>query len=461
MNATWFFRTFCILLFGGGAFFAVCLPAFQVPDEVAHYTRAYELSRGSCFPTDSITMPTGYRADYDTFHPWLERDQLVKSGQLFESEVAHFKFFDPQPPQTFAPIHAEDVYACPLYIPAAAALAIVRPLHPSILASLIFARLFTLVLCGSVIAAGLRMMPFGKELYAFVALLPMQLEQLAAVSTDPVVNGVAFFSVAFFLRKIVRDRHAVMNRKDILSILGLTVLIGFAKIDLLILFLLFLFPETKFRNQFSRLSLIFGCFAIALLLVAFAPRLSVVSSQAFVAYRQSQDIRPGPNAAFVFAHLGPMLSDLVVTMRTAGRDLLTQTIGTFGWLSFQLPAPFVDFAVLVFAVLGLRVVVPGVFAAAVKRFSLVMTFIAFFAAYASLFITNQPYRDIAPLATGNTAIVGMQGRYFLSFLIFPGLAIAGGRRRDDKLDRFLCTFAAFLLLVGSVYTVISSYYVNG
>ncbi len=461
MNATWFFRIFCVLLFGGGAFFAVCLPAFQVPDEVAHYTRAFELSRGHCFPTDSITMPTGYRDDYNLFHPWLERDDLVKNGQLFGAEIAHFKLFDNQPPETFAPIHAEDVYACPLYIPAAIALAIARPFHPSILASLIFARLFTLALCGSVIVAGLRLMPFAKELYAFVALLPMQLEQLAAVSTDPVVNSVAFFSVAYLLRKIVRDRRTPIDRKGILSILGLTVLIGLAKIDFLVLFLLFLLPETKFRNQLGRVSLIFGCFAIALSLVALAPRLSVVSSQAFVAYRQSQDIRPGPNAAFVVAHAGPMASDFFVTMKTAGHDLLAQTIGTFGWVSFELPAPFVDFAALVFVALGLRVVVPGIFASAVKRFSLVMTFVAFFAAYLSLFVTNQPYRDIGPLATGNAPILGMQGRYFLSFLLFPGLAIAGGRRRDDRIDRFLCAFAALLLLIGSIYTIVSSYYEAG
>jgi uncharacterized membrane protein len=458
VTSTWFFRTFCVLLFGGGAFFAVAMPAFQVPDEVAHYTRAFELSRGHCFPTDSITMPTGYRADYDTFHPWLERDDLVKTGQLYGTESARFKLFDREPPETFAPIHAEDVYACPLYLPAAVALAIARPFQPTILASLIFARLFTLLLCGSVIVAGLRVMPFAKELYAFVALLPMELQQLAAVSTDPVVNCVAFFSFAYFLRKIVRDRHAMIDRKGILSILGLSVLIGLAKIDLLVLFLLFLFPETKFRNQLGRLSLIFGCFAIALVLVAFAPRLSVVSSHAFVAYRQSQDIRPGANAAFVLAHAGPMLSDLYITLKTAGHDLLAQTIGTFGWVSFELPAPFVDFAAIVFVVLGFRVVVPGVFASAVKRFSFVMTFVAFFAAYLSLFITNQPYRDIGPLATGDSAILGMQGRYFLSFLIFPGLAIAGSRRRDDTIDRFLCVFAALLLLAASAYTIVSSYY---
>ncbi len=459
MSATAFFRVFCVLLFGGGAFFAIVLPSFQVPDEVAHYTRAFELSRGHCFPTDSVSMPTGYRADYNTFHPWLERDALVKSGALYAAELAHFKIFDPQPPETFAPIHAEDVYACPLYAPGALALAIVRPLHPSVVASLLFARLFTLLVCGAAIAYGLRLMPFAKEVYAFIALLPMQLEQLASVSPDAVVNAVAFVSVAFLLRKIVRDRTRLLDRNDILVLLGLSVLIGFAKIDFLVLLFLFLLPETKFRNQFARIALVVGCFAIAGSLVAIGPKMSVVSSQAFIAYRQSQDIRVGPNASFVLAHPGAMFGDFVTTLRTLGRHMLAEIVGTFGWLSFELPEPFVDLGLIVLAVLGARVVVPGVFAAAVKRFSLAMTAIVIFAVYLSLFVTNEAYHDLGTLLTGETVIGGVQGRYFLAFLIFPCLAIAAGRTRTETVDRFLCSFAALLLLIGSAYTIVFSYYV--
>ena len=55
-----------------GLFFATLVPPLQVPDEMAHFVRAYSVSNGVCVPPPMETLPAAIIELNAAFPPLLE-----------------------------------------------------------------------------------------------------------------------------------------------------------------------------------------------------------------------------------------------------------------------------------------------------------------------------------------------------------------------------------------------------
>lgn len=308
MSERLFLRCFAFVLICGGALIAIVLPPFQVPDEIPHFERAYELSLVHCQPPDHFNWPTGYNQDAATFHGFLDQDQIVTAGMLAATIRARFAPATnaPADSQSVAPpIHYEDVYPCVLYTPGALAIIAARPFHPSLIALGLIVRLATLLVCGSALIFGLRLMPFGKEAYAAVALLPMTLEQVASASEDAAVFAIGFVGLAFLLRLVFVGSDRPLSRYDWIALPLLSIALAIAKIDALLLAIVFFIPTARFGSGLRRMASVLGCGACAVVAFAASPVFAGTTWHAFVRIAAPLGVDPTRNSAFAGAHPAP------------------------------------------------------------------------------------------------------------------------------------------------------------
>ena len=196
----------------------------------------------------------------------------------------------------------------------------------------------------------LKLMPFNKELMAFVMLLPMSLQGAGSVSYDAIVLPLAFFLTAYILYlKFTRER---ITWKDVWIVLGCWGLMTYIKMPLVFMILLVLIlPLDKMHLPLGKFEInerIIRRFRIPVCLLAV-----VILAAGIYCFRDNLWIRIVLGTT---AEWGRTLHLLKETIKTFDEFLVISSVGHFGW--FTAPVPYV-FAVGVYIVVFLTTVVNG------------------------------------------------------------------------------------------------------
>ncbi len=181
----------------GGAFVALT-PPFQVPDEEAHFRRAFQLSEGHVFArkeggATGDDLPRAVEAVYGRFEPIRQhpaerttaaaiREAAAVALEPSEREFVGFSNTAIHPPLT--------------YLPQALGVFLARLFFPSVLAGFYAGRLLNLLTAAAVTFLAVRITPVGKWAFAVLALTPMALFMAASLSSDALTNALAFLLVA-------------------------------------------------------------------------------------------------------------------------------------------------------------------------------------------------------------------------------------------------------------------------
>jgi uncharacterized membrane protein len=155
-------------------------------------------------------------------------------------------------------IHFENtaLYSPLVYIPAAIGIWIADHIFSAAPVVLLYAgRVCTLAAWIGLVYMAVRLLPVGKWLLAVLGLAPMALFQGASVSADALSAGLAFLSVAWFVR-LVLQQQTVTHKQWIAT--GLLVLaLGFIKQPYALFGVLFLtLPSTAFASLKHRLQFV-------------------------------------------------------------------------------------------------------------------------------------------------------------------------------------------------------------
>ncbi|MBK8501992.1 MAG: DUF2142 domain-containing protein [Saprospiraceae bacterium] len=181
-------------------------PPFQVPDEVNHFYRAYQIADGGFFaerhnqrlgghvPESFIKLTEPFldlrwKMNRKTSYPKI-RDQL--SIPLNEEKKVFIDF-----PNTalYSPIS---------YLPQAGAIFVLKHLNLRPLILFYAARILTLLIWIICIGFATKTLPRFKWLFTFLALLPMSLFVNMSLSADVVTNIIAFVFLAYILKNVLR-----------------------------------------------------------------------------------------------------------------------------------------------------------------------------------------------------------------------------------------------------------------
>lgn len=257
-------KQFVIIAFIWGIAFTVINPPFLVPDEIVHINRSYDIAKGRIFykaHKDNMMLPFGlYKYDQniwssvnkegmkkylDTMSTPLEKDRLIK----YNADSTGAYTFIAYIPQSIG-VFIGDLLNLPTYF------------------VLVLGRITNLLVWIGLGYLALRYMPIKRELLFLLMFLPVGVQQAASFSPDALLNSASFLIIAYILNlKFVKDS---LEYKDVLKIIGLSILIGSVKLPyILIAGLVILIPNKKIKFKFFGKMLILIMIAISNIVILF------------------------------------------------------------------------------------------------------------------------------------------------------------------------------------------------
>lgn len=381
-------KIFLVLMIIFGVITLFVQPLFAVPDEGTHFKIEYSIFHNDHKHEDFSRYAMG--EDIDAYRNQTFVQKYIKTKGDFKKNPLGFNFN----------------YKKIQYLPAAVGMLIGEMIYPSAGIILFFGRLVTLIFYIFGMYFAIKKAKYAQWVMAFVALLPICIQQAASVSYDPFFF-VAIFS-AFSLITNLWVKKESLTLKWYGYIIAIMIFLFLAKSSALAMGLYFVtLPMVLFgNNYFTRLvdkfwtfcdkhkksTILLGCFVFLLLI------------------------------KHEFQNYGGLLKGIQILFNTFMRaDLLNELdslmtsgiIGNFGWLHYRLPAwvVIINFIVLALLVisekrvhLDKRVIWTGglIYFLNILFVSLIMYF-----QWTVLFL-KQP---------NSLVVQGNQGRYYTPFLI--------------------------------------------
>ena len=222
-------------------FFAISSPLFNVPDESAHFFRAFEVASGhflSEFRQDTFEVGRALPIR-DSLMPLRESwPSFWEHAGMRESEELYFcSFFNTA------------LYSPVSYLPQAAGIALARLFTDRLVLIAYAGRLVNWLCITGMLAAALRVLPRGRAFTAFFLLLPMNLQESFSLAPDGLVTAAAVLAAALVMNLRERQQKK-MGAARLALLYALAVLLAMTKIVYLPLCLLYLLiPDAAFGGR--------------------------------------------------------------------------------------------------------------------------------------------------------------------------------------------------------------------
>lgn len=197
-------RLVFVLVLGLGVLYSFVLPPYAAPDEKYHINQSFTLAcRWANVFSDGewqmghVPTTTSFRRETDVDATLQDENTTVFTwqeftGTLFTTTDAPFDSH-----QEYAELQTDQNPL--LYLASGAAVFLAYLLHLGFTPALALGRLANLLLFAALAACAVRVAPFGKRIFAAVALLPMTLHLAASFSRDAPLLGLCFAFTALVL----------------------------------------------------------------------------------------------------------------------------------------------------------------------------------------------------------------------------------------------------------------------
>ena len=420
------------------------VPPLQVPDEEAHWFRAWAMTEGQVTAArdGTLTLPAGFaRIDdlYTRLAATVGRLPVSLEGQPNFSGYADL--FNTPAPGTVKVVSRVANYSPVGYLPQAVGIGLGRLAGASPLTCFYLARLANLLAAVTLLFFAVRLAPFGKQLLALVALLPMTMFELASLSCDALTLSGAIFFTALVLWA---SKKATLRAADVAAIIVtaavlLTVKPGYWAMVLLVL--LVRPPQLGGRARY-------WAFAAGSALAVAGTALLIFVLSSTTAHMGTA---AGPQAQLLFIAHQPLSFARILwdNLQNGLLDWTLGTVGTLGWLTIALPQTF-----------SLFVIVAGlVFFMGMQEETGLRTWqrLVFAGVAVAVFLTLAValYAFLEPAGSQR---VFFQGRYLGPIWLLLMLS-AYGVRFVHRYRRTLFIIAVFLvIMVENLYVLVSRYH---
>ncbi len=438
----------CLLigLFGVGPLILIT-PPFQVPDEVHHFDRAYQISEGVLLATERDGMLGGM---LPSSLPTLSRrfvgiDAIDASYPITRQPLARTwrALFLPLDPvrQRFVDFTGAAGYAPFAYLPQALGIAIGRAAGAGPLALLWLARAANALVAIALLSAAVGLMPVGQVPALLFGLLPMALYEYASVSPDALVISGSFLLTAVGLRALLRGRW--LAAEVLIAALTGAVVCSIKPVyaPLLVIALPAALAPVRRRHHLQALAIILAA-ALGTAVGWFALAAGHVVAQ-----------RHGTNflgqVGFIVADPLRFLKVIAELIRSKSTSYVRSAIGILGWLTLPLPA-------FAYWLSGIGLVLTcATRRAGEQRLPLlsVAWCLLLFAGGAVLIMTAM-YLTWTPV--GGRIVSGVQGRYFLPLLALVAAMLGSlpAWRAGLRIGSAVLAGVAGIVLLEAVTTVL-------
>ena len=443
-----------------GSAFLVITPPFQVPDEVNHFYRSYQIADGHLL-ADTLDHRLGGYVPVnivETVQPFLTLRFNPNAKTHYNTIRRQFDIPLNKEDKTFVDFPNTALYSPVSYHPQACAIFILKSFNASPLVIFYGARFFTLLVWLLCVWFAIRMIPIFKWLFTLLALLPMSIFTNMSLSADVVTNLLAFLMIAYFFKMAYGDQP--VRVKQLLFILGLTVLLASAKVVYIPLALLFLIiPIRNFKNRWHfvahfALILLVGA-ATAVFWSRTINSLYIPYQDYNVGFRDGIDLVSCANMheqiQYIFSHPFYLVQVFFHSIDSTFHMYQHGYIGTFGWLDTELPVWVINTSYLFIVVTALLENKKNI---SIKVYQRAILFLSLIAGVAFLLLSQ----ILTWVCVGGKAVTIIQGRYLIP--VFPLLFMLFNCTKcyHQIATRIIVILMSVSLLCFSFYTLYDRYF---
>ncbi|MDD2768967.1 MAG: DUF2142 domain-containing protein [Methylococcus sp.] len=430
---------YCFLVVFFGLGMIAVMPPCSIPDEPAHFARVYEIAGGQF-----VGKATAVNTDGGELYGQVCR--LVKRP-VYDPVALRRKVADMfgAEGQKDSPLGAGATYPPLPFLASALVVKLMEWFGAGIGWSIYGVKLANFAVSTTLTAYALHIIPTGRWVLFWIALLPMTLQQATSVSPDSLTNALSFLWLAVVTQAIFKP--GLLSRAEKLrffSTAGLMAITKFGYQPLLLLF--FLIPADRFgprRVYFAVASAMvaIGMLVIGLWVASDGPALLLGTGEGAPQQLQITWLRSQPWYYF--------LGVVAESLRQQWLTLAERTLGVMGWLDTPLPR-----TVYLVMLLG------GVFSLVLTRpmpgrwGGLIRT--GFFAVTGMTALMIMLYFYIIWTPPKSVQFDGVQGRYLIPLLLPLGVALGIPLLRYDrwhllKAGVLLCSVSGLSNAVGYAY----------
>lgn len=435
---------FLVSVLCAGIVYMFMMQPQSIPDEEAHFETVYRYSDDLLLlgHSDSSGAMLQRADDADLFGS-LDTTANIYTTSKYYTVWKHL--LDPLKDARLVKANGADIKVVPtVYLPAAVGMTLARLLHLGTFLMYYAGRLFNLLFYTLMIFLAIKILPFGKPLFAMIALLPMSVHQAASYSYDPVVMSFTFLFVSYCLFIAYGNKPVKWKNIGILCILA--ALLAPAKIVyVFICFLPFIIPKERLSSlhipKFGKLIVglcVASCAALSFWFVNYSILGGVAASSGHLTYTD----QPGYTVSYLLQHPSNIPFLISNTFDHVEGILNTLLGGKLGWLNVPIPSllSYASLILLVFSALKSESARPSL-----RRddkyliFGIILVTVVL--VYASMLFTWTPIQN----PPNTSAVTGVQGRYFLPVLPLVFLLLHNNRIvLKVKIDHYLF-FSAWIV----------------
>ena len=437
---------FLVIALAWGVAQVFLVPPLQVPDEGDHWFRAWAMTEGQLTADNQemITLPASFTRTADLYTRLVAAGVLPVSLEGQAGFSGYEALFDsPGPSGTVRVVSRVASYGPVGYLPQAVGIGLGQLLGAPPLACFYLARLGNLLAAVALLFFAIRLAPFGKQLFALVALLPMTMFELASVSCDALTISGAMFFTALLLWA---SKRVTLRRVDVALMLAASALLlnvkpGYWALVLLVL----LIRPAQLGGRIRYVAFVAGN---ALVVVGVFLTVFLLTS----ADAQVQAVG-APQAQLLFILHQP-LGFLGIFWLNVQDKLLVWTldsIGVLGWFTIALPPGFYFFVLVAGPMFLIRTRED-------EEMSLKLRSRALLAAVGvTVFVTMAValYTFLSPVGSVQLSV---QGRYLAPVWLLLLLSAYGMRFTQRHLGRLVVVGVLLVMMAQNLDTLIVCYH---
>lgn len=426
-----------------GVYCLAALPESRTPDEFSHFGRSYEISQGNLISEKNVDGGFGIMQAGGTLPGNLEARDALFSGHttLYDILDSREERLDYENPEFYGYANTA-LYAPTSYLFQAIGIRAACCFTDRVIAILYAGRIANWAAIGVLLFWSIRRIPVGKTALAFLALLPMNIQQYNSLSAD----GFAFAMTAVFISFVLSLRthwQRRISRRQAALLYVVTVLLCLCKIVYApICLLLFLLPWESFgsRKRYAVHAVGLGAASIISSLGWF-----LIASSYLIEFQPG--VKSGEQILHVLSHPLQYLETLFCTLNNNFSVYLMGAAGqNLGALDIPLGELLPLFCLTVLLMACGYESEKEVLERRSRCLMLAVFGIVVLLTFTSLYIQWTPYQS--------STVRGVQGRYFLPAMLLLILGAGRLRRRMSIKNGCLamaaanaCAFSAMLVYI--------------
>jgi len=448
LKMEWLYLFFTLTI---GTALVFITPPNQVPDELAHFFRAYQVSDGVfCGPHReyqrnenekvffiyaevpkslwTIDMPNiGAQKNYYSLSSTRDLLSLpLDAENLDEPAISNTG--------TYSPL---------VYAPQALFIFFAKIFFGTVGAVFYAARLGAVFFTAICIFFAIKLLPEKKALIIILAFAPMFLYEMASCSADAVIYSISFLSFAYLLH--LRKNTSKISNKELFFLALSAIALGLSKqIYGTILLLYFLIPSEKFGNK--KIFYLGGLALIGVFLISALGWMHFAKNGVNISPALSPEADMTAQLNFMISSPETFLSICINSLFSYIKFWEKEFVGVLGWLSISLPIWFYTFYEVALLAAGLY---GSLNLTLSQRALMIFSIIPIYLAVSVYFYTTW-----SPV--GAPTFYGCQGRYFIPCA--PMILAAFSVFENNRFENFFILLVALISSSLTFYKVIEHFY---